>query len=138
MARSWKKVLAATDPLPKLGASSVGARGTVLPVVTSELPKWAAARTRTASVAGTSKSPVKPRVSVADVLPGRAAGDVGDGQPGNRRTGDQREAGRGHPGGEGEAAERDGDGGPFRVASVSEEGLVAEMYAAVPKTRCAD
>ena len=27
---------------------------------------------------------------------------------------------------------------PFRVASVSEEGLVAEMYAGAPKTRCAD
>ena len=138
MARSWKKVLAATDPLPKLGASSVGARGTVLPVVTSELPKWAAARTRTASVAGTSKSPVKPRVSVADVLP--------DAPPVTLETDSPAIAGLVT------SAKLDADTpeakvrppsetvtvAPFRVASVSEEGLVAEMYAAVPKTRCAD
>ena len=69
MAWLRKKVLAGTDPLPKLGTSSVGVRGTVLPVVTSVLPEWVAASTRTASVAGVSKSPVKPRVRVADVLP---------------------------------------------------------------------
>ena len=44
-------------------------RGTVLPVVTSVLSECVAARTRTARVAGVSKSPVKPRVRVADVLP---------------------------------------------------------------------
>ncbi len=65
----WK-VLAETAPLPKVGASSVGARATT-PVLTFPLPEWAAAATCTASVAGTSKS--KPlavaSVNVAVVLP---------------------------------------------------------------------
>ena len=81
MARVRKKVLAGTDPLPKFGASSVGARGTVPPVVAFVLPEWAAASTRTASVAGVSKSPVKPRVRVADVLPDAPPGTLAMDRP---------------------------------------------------------
>ena len=44
MRRLRKKVFAGTDPLPKLGTSSMGARGTVLPVVMSVLREWAAAQ----------------------------------------------------------------------------------------------
>ena len=57
MVQLRKKVLAETEPVPKLGASSVGVRGMVLPLVASELPECAAASIRTVSVAGVSKYP---------------------------------------------------------------------------------
>ena len=117
------------------GFSSVGATLTV-PVVRSRAPVWAAPFTRTASVAGTLKSPVNDSVRVAAALPLAAPVTCETVRPGmvvtSSKCEDRTPLPKAAPVSATETV------AVFRVASVSDAGLVAEMDAALPTTLCAD
>ena len=105
--------------------AGVGARGTVLPVVMSVLPEWAAASTRTASVAGRWKSLLKATVRVALVLPDAPPVTPLTERPLTADSSAKLDAET--PEAKVRPASETVRVAPFRLDSVSAAGLVAEM-----------